>query len=187
MPLTVAVVVGSLRAESFNRQLAVALSLRPEAEGLDFRFVEIGDLPLYNQDHDGDQPAAARRLKQDIRAADAVIFATPEYNRSIPGVLKNALDHASRPYGDSAWTGKPAGIVGISPGRIGTALAQSHLRAVLAVLGMPTLSAPELYVQYSVGMFDEAGAMAAPQQALLGEWLTAFVAHAQRTIAGDLA
>ena len=180
MSLSIAILVGSLRAESFNRQLALALTLRPEAEDAAFRFVEIGDLPLYNQDYDGDPPAAAQRLKQEIRDADAVLFATPEYNRSIPGVLKNALDHASRPYGDSAWVGKPAGIVGISTGRIGTALAQSHLRAVLGVLGMPTLLSPELYVQYSAGMFDETGAMVAPQHALLGEWLTAFIAHVRR-------
>src|SRR6185295_6544425 len=103
------------------------------------RQLEIGDLPLYNQDDDKDQPAPVKRLKSEVAAAHGVIFVTPEYNRSIPGVLKNAIDHASRPYGESAWKGKPAGIVGISSGAMGTSMAQQHLRNVLAVLDMPTL------------------------------------------------
>ena len=105
----IAVVVGSLRRESMNRQLAEAMTRLPAAQGHEFSWPEIGDLPLYNQDDDASPPAAAVRLKREIRAADGVIFVTPEYNRSIPGVLKNALDHASRPHGDSAWAGSRRG------------------------------------------------------------------------------
>lgn len=130
---TIAVLVGSLRAQSYNRQLAQALA-QLAGDKATFEFLEIGDLPLYNQDRDSDYPAEGTRLKQQLRAADAVLFVTPEYNRSIPGVLKNAIDTASRPYGDSAFAGKPAAIAGISVGAIGTALAQQHLRGVLAYL-----------------------------------------------------
>ncbi len=179
MPLKIAVVVGSLRADSFNRRLAQALTKLPEAKGHDFVLLEIGDLPLYNQDQDKDPPAAATRLKAAIRAADAVIFATPEYNRSIPGVLKNALDHASRPYGDSAWAKKPAAIVGTSQGATGTAMAQAHLRGVLAYLDMVVLTQPEAYVQWSDELIGEAGALNARSAAFLGKWMAAFVALAE--------
>ncbi len=145
---TVAVIVGSLRKESFNRSLAKALA-RAGKDMLSFTFVEIGDLPLYNQDLDDNLPAPVVRLKEEVAAADAVLFATPEYNRSIPGVLKNALDWGSRPYGKNVWGGKPAAIVGISPGHVGTAVAQSHLRSVLAILNMPLLSQPEVYMMES--------------------------------------
>ena len=130
--LSIAVIIGSLRKQSFNRRLANALVRLPEAEGHSFSFSEIAGLPLYNQDDDADQPAPTKQLKAEIRAADAVIFVTPEYNRSIPGVLKNAIDHVSRPFGDSAWPGKPAGVIDISPGATGTAMSQQHLRNVLA-------------------------------------------------------
>lgn len=144
---TIAVLVGSLRAQSYNRQLAQALA-QLAGDKATFEFLEIGDLPLYNQDRDSDYPAEGTRLKQQLRAADAVLFVTPEYNRSIPGVLKNAIDTASRPYGDSAFAGKPAAIAGISVGAIGTALAQQHLRGVLAYLDMHVLGQPEIYLQY---------------------------------------
>jgi chromate reductase len=123
----IAVVVGSLRKDSFNRKLATALA-RLAPQDFEFQQVRIDDLPLYNQDDDGNQAEAVRRLKGEIAAAQGVLFVTPEYNRSIPGVLKNALDHGSRPYGQSCWAGKPAGVVGTSIGAIGTALAQQHLR-----------------------------------------------------------
>ena len=123
----IAVIVGSLRKDSFNRKLATALARLAPA---DFRFtqVRLDDLPLYNQDDDGQQAASVLRLKGEIKAAQGLLFVTPEYNRSIPGVLKNAIDHASRPYGQSAWAGKPAGVIGASVGAIGTAMAQQHLR-----------------------------------------------------------
>src|SRR4249920_357053 len=119
-------VIGSLRKDSSNRKLAAAL-IKLAPPDFNFKELKIGDLPLYNQDDDRSQAAEVQRLKSELRAVDAVMFVTPEYNRSIPGVLKNALDHASRPYGQSAWAGKPAGVIGASAGAISTAVAQSHL------------------------------------------------------------
>ncbi len=122
----VGVVVGSLRRHSFNRKLAAAIVKLGPPE-FSFRPLQIGDLPLYNQDDDDNPAEPVKRLKAEILASDGILFVTPEYNRSMPGVLKNALDHASRPYGQSAWAGKPAGVIGASPGSIGTAIAQQHL------------------------------------------------------------
>jgi chromate reductase len=154
--IKVAVLVGSLRAASFNRRLARAVEgLAPP--GLAFEHVEIGDLPLYNQDFDHDYPAACRRFKEAIEAADALLVVTPEYNRSIPGVLKNALDIGSRPSGSNAFAGKPAAILGTSPGATGTAVAQRDLRAVLSHLDVAVLSQPEVYVQFKEGLIDEQG------------------------------
>src|SRR5512141_1794257 len=150
----ISVLVGSFRKESLNRRLADALAkLAPP----DFTFtqVQIDDLPLYNMDEDADQRPCVRRLKAELEASQGFLFVTPEYNRSIPGLLKNAIDHASRPYGKSSWAGKPAGLVGISPGATGTALAQQHLRSILATLDMPTLGQPEVFLQFKEGLFDE--------------------------------
>ncbi len=171
---TIAVLVGSLRRDSFNRRLADALAGMAPADVV-FKQLEIGDLPLYNQDHDSDQADAVKRLKSDITAADGVLFVTPEYNRSIPGVLKNAIDHASRPYGKSAFAGKPAGIIGVSVGAVGTALAQQHLRNVLAYLDMPTLGQPEAFIQAKDGLFDSDGAIGADSRAFVQAWLDAFL------------
>jgi chromate reductase len=142
----IGVLVGSLRRESFNRRLAEAVARLAPA---DFRFAPlvIADLPLYNQDDDAHQAPAVKRLKSQVTASQGLLFVTAEYNRSIPGVLKNAIDHASRPYGQSAWKGKPAGVLGVSVGAAGTALAQQHLRNVLAYLDMPTLGQPEAFIQ----------------------------------------
>jgi chromate reductase len=156
MPRQIGYVVGSLRKESFNRKLAGAL-IKLAPPDFIFKELKIGDLPLFNQDDEKSQAPEVQRLKSELRAVDAVLFITPEYNRSIPGVLKNALDNASRPYGQSAWAGKPAGIVGISIGPISTAVAQLHLRTILAYLDMPTLAQPEAYLQHREGFFDEAG------------------------------
>ena len=134
----IAVVVGSLRKDSFNRKLANAI-VKLAPSDFSFKQVRIDDLPLYNQDDDANQAEPVKRLKAEILASHGLLFVTPEYNRSIPGVLKNAIDHASRPYGQSAWEGKPAGIVGVSPGAAGTAMAQQHLRNMLAYLDVPTL------------------------------------------------
>jgi len=153
---TIAVLVGSLRKESINRRLARALE-KLAAGRARFDFVEIGDLPLYNQDFDADYPAQGKRLKQQIRGADAVLFVTPEYNRSVPGVLKNAIDIGSRPYGHSAFAGKPAAVIGASIGVIGTALAQQHLRNILAYLDVPTMGAPEVFLQAKDDLFDDKG------------------------------
>jgi chromate reductase len=171
----IAVVVGSLRAESYNRRVAEAMTRLPAAQGHDFFFPEIGDLPLYTQDDDPNPPEAAVRLKREIRGADGVTFVTPEYNRGIPGVLKNAIDHASRPYGDSAWAGKPAGVIGVSIGAAGTAMAQQHLRNVLAYLDMPVLAQPEAFVQWSDGLVTDEGEVGDKSRAFLDKWMAAFL------------
>ncbi len=178
--LKIAVVVGSLRKDSINRKLANALiSLAPE--GSEFQIVEINDLPLYNQDDDAAPSAAAVAFKSAIAAAAGVVFVTPEYNRSIPGVLKNAIDHGSRPYGHSVWGGKPTGVVGASVGALGSALAQQHLRNVLAYLDAPTLGQPELFLQVKEDTFAADGSVgSADTTAFLQRWVdryAAWVAH----------
>ncbi|WP_372014182.1 NADPH-dependent FMN reductase [Pseudoxanthomonas sp. 10H] len=152
----VAVFVGSLREGSFNRQLARAIG-RLREDRLEFEAVEIGQLPLYNQDFDDDYPAAGVALKEQVRGVDAVLFVTPEYNRSVPGVLKNAIDLASRPYGDSAFAGLPAAVTGASVGAIGTAMAQQHLRNILSYLDMAVMPQPEAYIHFKEGLVDEDG------------------------------
>jgi chromate reductase len=147
----IAVVVGSIRKESFNRQFAEAFVKLAPAD-VKFNFVRIDDLPLYDQDADGNPTPQVTRLRDEIKAADGVLFFTPEYNRSFPGVLKNAIDHASRPWGKSVWAGKPAAVLGVSVGAIGTAMAQQHLRNVLAYLNMPTLSGNEAFIHWKDGL-----------------------------------
>jgi chromate reductase, NAD(P)H dehydrogenase (quinone) len=175
MQYRIAVVVGSLRRESLNRKLATAIAklARPE---FSFKHVEIGDLPPYNQDDDAHPAEPVQRLKGEIKAAQGLLFVTAEYNRSIPGVLKNAIDHASRPYGQSVWQGKPAGVLGVSVGAIGTALAQQHLRNVLAYLDVPTLGQPEAFLQAKDGLFDEAGGIGADSRPFLQTWLDRYEA-----------
>ena len=141
----VAVIVGSLRKDSLNRKMAKALAAIAPAS-LSLEIVEIGGLPLYNQDDDAAPPAPSVAFKEKIAGADAVLFVTPEYNRSVPGVLKNAIDVASRPYGKSAWKGKPAAVMSLSPGGIGGFGANHHLRRSLVFLDMPVLQQPEAYV-----------------------------------------
>ncbi|MDF1484446.1 NAD(P)H-dependent oxidoreductase [Ramlibacter sp. H39-3-26] len=176
----IAVVIGSLRKDSFNRKLALALAALAPAE-FTFEHVRIDDLPLYNQDDDGNQAVSVQRMRSEVAGAQGVLFVTPEYNRSIPGVLKNALDHGSRPYGQSAWGGKPAGVVGISPGAIGTALAQQHLRNVLAYLDMPTLGQPELFLQAKEDLFDGAGHIANPgTKEFLQKWVNQYAAWVKK-------
>jgi chromate reductase, NAD(P)H dehydrogenase (quinone) len=171
MPKQIGYVVGSLRKDSINRKLANAL-IRLGPPDFTFKELRIGDLPLYNQDDDKSQAAEVQRLKSELRAVDAVIFVTPEYNRSVPGVLKNALDHASRPYGQSAWAGKPAGVIGASIGAVGSAVSQLHLRTILAYLDMPTLGQPEAYLHIKDGFFDEAGNFAnADTKKFLHSWM----------------
>ncbi|MBP7674791.1 MAG: NAD(P)H-dependent oxidoreductase [Thermoanaerobaculia bacterium] len=171
----IAVLVGSLRRDSFNRKLASAVVKLAPAEFI-FEQVQIGDLPLYDQDDDANPAASVRRLKEQVAAAQGLLFVTPEYNRSIPGVLKNAIDHASRPYGQSAWAGKPAGVLGASVGAIGTAMAQQHLRNVLAYLDVPTLGQPEAFIHAKDGLFDEAGDLAASSRTFLQTWMDRYVA-----------
>jgi chromate reductase len=180
MPKQVGYVIGSLRKESINRKLANAL-IKLAPPDFNFRELRIGDLPLYDQDEDRSQAPEVQRLKSELRTVDAVMFVTPEYNRSIPGVLKNAIDHASRPYGQNAWAGKPAGVIGASIGAISTAVAQLHLRTILAYLDMPTLGQPEAYLHVKDGFFDEAGNVANPEtRKFLHGWMDKYVAWVKR-------
>lgn len=171
----IAVIVGSLRKESFNRQLANAI-IRLAPPEFSFKQLEIGDLPLYNQDDDAAPAASVKRLKAEISAAKGLLFVTPEYNRSVPGVLKNAIDHASRPYGQSSWAGKPAGVMGVSIGAMGSAMAQQHLRNILACLDVPTLGQPEAFIHAKEGLFDDAGNIGPGSKAFLQGWMDRYVA-----------
>lgn len=175
----IGVVVGSLRMDSLNRKLANALVKLAPAK-FTFTQLQIGDLPLYNQDDDANPAESVKRLKAEIAAAQGLIFVTAEYNRSIPGVLKNAIDHASRPYGHSAWTGKPAGVLGVSPNATGTALAQQHLRNVLVSLDMPTLAQPEVFIQAKKGLFDKKGNIGADSRKLLQGWMDRYIAWVKK-------
>lgn len=175
----IAVVIGSLRKDSFNRKLATAI-VRLAPPEFSFNQVQIGDLPLYNQDDDASPVESVKRLKNEIKVAQGLLFVTPEYNRSIPGVLKNALDHASRPYGQNAWVNKPAGVLGASMGAIGTALAQQHLRNILAHLDVPTLGQPEAFIKVTDGLFDEAGNIGPDSKKLLQNWMNKYVAWVKK-------
>jgi chromate reductase, NAD(P)H dehydrogenase (quinone) len=148
--------VGSLAKASINRQLAKAL-IKLAPDELDFVEIPFGNLPLYSYDYDADFPAVARSFKQSISEVDAVLFVTPEYNRSIPGGLKNAIDWASRPYGQNSFTRKPSAVIGTSPGAIGTAVAQQHLRSLLSFCNSPQMNAPEAYIQFKPGLITADG------------------------------
>lgn len=170
----VAVLVGSVRPNSINMKFARALE-KLAAGRLQFDFVEIGDLPFYDDSLWANPPAEVLRLKGQIEAADAVLFVTPEYNRSIPGVLKNAIDWPSRPYGQSVWSGKPAAIVGTTPGAIGTAVAQSHLRSIVGVLDMVLMGQPEIYFTMKPDLIDDdANVIDARTRLFLEGWVEKF-------------
>jgi len=167
----VAVFVGSLRKDSFSRKIAHAVhELAPKSLALDI--VEIGGLPLYNQDFDGEPPAAWTAFRDRVRKADAVLFVTPEYNRSVPAPLKNAIDVGSRPYGKSVWDGKPGAVIGVSPGAIGAFGANHHLRQSLMFLNVPAMQQPEAYIGGADKLFDAAGKLANPGT---GEFLTKYM------------
>ncbi len=170
----IALIVGSLRKDSYNRKLANALVKLAPPE-FSFKHMQIGDLPLYNQDDDANPAEPVKRLKAEIVASQGLLFITPEYNRSIPGVLKNAIDHASRPYGQSSWAGKPAGIIGISPGAAGTAMAQQHLRNMLAYLDVPTMGQPEAFIQVKDELFDADGGIGPGSRIFLQKWMDRYV------------
>ena len=151
---TVGYLVGSLAKASINRKLAKALvKLAPQELAL--REIPIGELPLYSYDYDSDYPEVARRFKQAIADVDGVLFVTPEYNRSIPGALKNAIDWASRPWGQNSFARKPSGLIGTSPGSIGTAVAQQQLRGVLCFCNSPLMNTIEAYIQFKPGLIDD--------------------------------
>ena len=172
----VAVIVGSLRRESINRRFAQALARLAEG-ALSFEFVELADVPMYNEDLWQNPPPAVTRLKQSIETADAVLFVTPEYNRSIPALVKNIIDWGSRPRGQSSWAGKPAGIVGTSGGAIGTAVAQSHLRHVVTVCDMKLLPSPEVYLVNKPGLITDSFEVSdESSRAFLAGYVTKFAA-----------
>ena len=176
----IAVIVGSLRRDSYNRRLAQALEkLAPH--DFQFQYLDISQLPLYNQDDDKQQAEVVLQFKQAISDSQALLFVTPEYNRSVPGVLKNALDHASRPYGKNVWAGKPAGVLGASIGAIGTALAQQHLRNILADLDAPTLGQPEVVLKVDDKFFAEDGSVANEgSRKFLQGWMDAYAAWVKK-------
>lgn len=182
MPTThkVGYFVGSLSRESINRTLAKAL-VRLAPSHLDLVEIPIGDLPLYNRDLDDDYPAPARALKDAIAGVDAVLFVTPEYNRDIPGALKNAIDWASRPYGQNSFSRKPSAVIGASPGKIGTAVAQQNLRSILSFCDSPQMNAPEAYIQLTPGLISADGeVMDEGTEAFLRDFMTAFEAFVTR-------
>ena len=180
-PRDVAVLVGSLRKDSLNRKVALALAAVAPA-GLKLDLVEIGQLPFYNQDLDAKPPAPWVAFRDRIHRADAVLFVTPEYNRSVPAVLKNAIDVGSRPYGKSAWDGKPGAVVSASPGAIGGFGANHHLRQSLVFLNVPVLQQPEAYLGGVDKLFDESGGANESTRGFLVKYLTAFAAWIERNL-----
>jgi len=155
---TIAVFVGSLRKESLTLKMAKAL-MKLSPGSLKLEIIEIGELPLYNQDSEDNPPAAWTEFRERIKNVDGVLFVTPEYNRSVPGVLKNAIDVGSRPYGKSAWNGKPGAVVSVSPGAIGGFGANHHLRQSMVFLNMPAMQQPEAYIGQAASLFDEHGSL----------------------------
>jgi chromate reductase len=172
----IAVFVGSLRADSLNKKLAKNLeNLAPD--DVVFEYVEIGTLPLFNQDMEVKYPTAAQNVKDLVEKSDGVLFVTPEYNRSVPGVLKNAIDWASRPWGTNSFDGKPAGIVGASGSSLGTALAQAHLKSILVYLNTKLMGQPEVYFASAHEFFDEEGAVIESSHDYLKKYVDTFISH----------
>jgi len=184
-PHDVVVIVGSLRKESFNRKLAKTLIAMAPAT-LKLEIVEIGQLPFYNGDYEADPPKTVREFKQQLESFDAVLFVTPEYNRSMPGVLKNAIDVASRPYGKSAWNGKPGAILSLSPGVIGAFGANHHLRQSLVFLNVPAMPQPEAYIGGAAKMFSDTGAIISDEtREFVTKFLQAFSQWIEKNIASQ--
>ncbi|HTP48506.1 MAG TPA: NAD(P)H-dependent oxidoreductase [Casimicrobiaceae bacterium] len=176
----VAVLVGSLRKESLNRKMANAL-IAMAPSGLKLEIVEIRQLPLYNQDDEAAAPPAVLAFRQRIQSADAVLFVTPEYNRTVPGGLKNAIDVASRPYGKSAWTGKPTAVVSVSPGALGAFGANHCLRQSFVFLNMPAMQQPEAYIGNAAQLFNDKGELVnESMREFMGKFLHAFAAWIER-------
>lgn len=181
MNKTIAVLVGSLRKDSYNLKVAKVLEhLAPST--LTLKIIQIGDLPLYNEDIDIDNPPASyTRFRQELMTCQGVIFVTPEYNRSVPAVIKNAIDVGSRPYGKSVWGKKPAAIISVSPGAIGGFGANHHLRQSLVFLDMPTMQQPEAYFGGVANVFDENGNIADKSKSFLQQFIDAYAAWVQKT------
>ena len=166
--------IGSIAKDSINRKLAHAMLKLAPAQ-LEFREVSFRDLPIYSYDYDSDYPEAGRKFKQDIESSDAILIVTPEYNRSIPGGLKNAIDWASRPWGTNSFARIPSAVIGTSPGAIGTAVGQQHLRSILGFLNSPQMNSPEAYIQFKEEMINDAGEIADASTAeFLRKYLDAF-------------
>lgn len=178
----IGVVVGSLRSDSYNKKVAEAL-IKLFPSHFTFKFIDISTLPLYNQDADQQVPATVAEFKSQVAQSDGIIFVTPEYNRSIPGVLKNAIDQGSRPWGDNSWNGRPAGVLGVSVGNISTAIAQQHLRNSLAFLNMPTLNQPECFLKWFDGMVDEQHNFAAKSKDFIQVWVDAYAQFVEKNVA----
>jgi len=170
-------IVGGLAKASINRKLALAL-VRLAPKELKFAEIPIRSLPLYTQEYDADLPLVARAFKQTIAEVDALLFVTPEYNRSIPGALKNAIDWASRPPGKNSFAGKPSAIIGASPGALATAIAQQHLRIILSSLNTPPMIAPEAYIRFTPGLITEKGVVTDKStERILRRFTVAFQSH----------
>lgn len=179
---TVAVLVGSLRRESLNRKFAQSLG-KLASERLEFRFVEIGDLPLYNEDLWQDPPPAVLRMKRQVEAADGLLFVTPEYNRAYSPAIKNAIDWGTRPWGQNSWNGKPSAIIGTSPGATGAAAGQNALKGLLTVVGTIQMGQPEVYFTYRPELFDTANKVADEEtRAFLDGWIDSFAAWIERAL-----
>lgn len=179
---TVGYIVGSLSSTSINRILATAL-IRHAPDDLSFVEIPIRDLPLYSQDYDADYPPEGRALKEAIAAVDAILFVTPEYNRSIPGGLKNAIDWASRPWGQNSFDHMPAAVIGASPGAIGTAMGQQSLRAVLSFANARQMTAPEAYITFAPELYGEDGAVSDESTAqFLSKYMQEFRDHIERVL-----
>ncbi|HZJ01353.1 MAG TPA: NADPH-dependent FMN reductase [Gemmatimonadaceae bacterium] len=177
---TVGYFVGSLATQSINRKLAKAL-VRLAPSELTMREIPIGNLPLYSYDFDKDYPAPARALKDAIDQVDAVIFVTPEYNRSVPGALKNAIDWASRPWGKNSFNRKPSATIGTSPGKIGTAVGQQHLRSILSFCNSPQMNAIEAYIQFTPGLINDDGEVTdATTEEFLANYMKEFCGFIER-------
>ena len=177
--------IGSLASTSINRTLSTALIRLAPAE-LEFTEIPIRDLPLYNSDYDADFPTAGRELKAAIEASDGILFVSPEYNRSIPGALKNAIDWGSRPWGTNSFARKPTGIIGASPGGIGTAVMQSSMRSVLSFLDAPQLNSPEAYIQFSADVFSPDGEVTNEgTRTFLRHYMEEYSAFVQRVLAAN--
>jgi len=174
--------IGSLARESINRKLAGAL-IRLAPENLTFSEISFAELPLSSSDYDADFPQSARAFKDALKAVDALLFVTPEYNRSIPGGLKNAIDWASRPYGTNSFANKPSAVIGASPGAIGTAVAQQSLRSVLGFCNSPQMNAPEAYIHFTPGLINDAGEVTvASTETFLRHYMEAFHTFVARVI-----
>lgn len=185
MTYTIGYFVGSLASASINRTLSKAL-IRLAPDDLEFTEIPIRDLPLYNSDFDADYPAEGVALKDAIAASDGILFISPEYNRAIPGALKNAIDWGSRPWGTNSFARKPSGIIGASPGAIGTAVMQSNMRSVLSFLDAPQLNSPEAYITFHADDFGDNGEVLNPKtEAFLRHYMEEYCAFVQRVLSAN--